>query len=75
MTSSSLNPSLNSNSRVTRFVNDRRLSSVQKKNQKLVKPVLACICFLMCIVIVPERPTKLASICEKYNSSNACAVW
>ena len=74
MIASYLKPSLNSINRVNRLRNDKRLL-VQKKNQNLRKPLLAAISFLLCIVIVPEKPTNLASICEKYNSSAACQVW
>tara|TARA_B100001250_G_scaffold408946_1_gene432289 strand:- start:392 stop:640 length:249 start_codon:yes stop_codon:yes gene_type:complete len=74
MVASSLKASLNSINGVSRLSNDKRLS-VQKKNQKLIKPFLASICFLLCIAVVPEKPTNLASICEKYNSSVACQVW
>ena len=74
MVASSLKASLNSINGVSRLSNDKRLS-VQKKNQNYVKPLLASICFLLCIVFVPEKPTNLASICEKYNSSVACQVW
>ena len=59
---------------------DRKLSnhkrlSLQKKNQNLIKPLLASIFLLLCIIVVPERPAEVASICEKYNSSTACQVW
>ena len=26
-------------------------------------------------IFVPESPNQVASICEKYNSANACRVW
>tara|TARA_B100000700_G_scaffold35299_1_gene34263 strand:+ start:110 stop:358 length:249 start_codon:yes stop_codon:yes gene_type:complete len=74
MIASYLKPSLNSIHGVTRLGNAKRLS-VQKKNQNLVKPLLASICFLLCIAFVPEKPNNLASICQKYNSSVACQVW
>ena len=74
MVASSLKASLNSINGVSRLSNDKRLS-VQKKNQNLIKPLLASMCFLLCIFFVPERPTHLASICEKYNSAVACEVW
>ena len=53
----------------------KRTVSLQKTNHNLIKPLLASICFLICIVVVPEKPSELASICEKYNSSVACEVW
>ena len=74
MIASYLKPSLNSTIGVNRLRNDKRLS-VQKKNQNLSKCLLASICFLFCLALVPEKPTNLASICEKYNSSMACQVW
>ena len=74
MIASYLKPSLNSINEVSALGNDKRLS-LKKKNQNLTKPLLASICFLLCIVFVPEKPTNLASICEKYNSSVACQVW
>jgi len=74
MIASYLKPSLNSAIGVSKLRNDKRLS-LQKQNQKLIKPVLASICFLLCMVVIPEKPNDLASICEKYNSSSACQVW
>ena len=74
MIASYLKPSLNSIHGVSRLANPKRLS-VQKKNQNLTKPLLASILFLFCIIAVPEKPSNLASICEKYNSSLACQVW
>ncbi len=74
MIASYLKPSLNSTIGVMKLGNDKRLF-VQKKNQNFIKPLLASICFLCCIVVVPEKPKDLASICEKYNSSTACQVW
>ncbi len=74
MIASYLEPSLNSENGVTKLRNDKRVS-LQKKNHNLIKPVLASICFLLCIVVVPEKPSNLASVCEKYNSSVACQVW
>ena len=74
MIASYLKPSVNSINGVNRLRNDKRLS-VQKKNQNLIKPLLALICFLMCVVLVPEKSTNLASMCEKYNTSIACQVW
>ena len=74
MIASYLKPSLNSINGNSKLTNDKRLF-VQKKNQNLIRPFLASICFLLCIVLVPEKPSNLASICEKYNSSVACQVW
>ena len=74
MIASYFKPSLNSINGARKLRNDKKIS-VQEKNQNLIKPLLASICFLFCIILVPEKPSNLASICEKYNSSVACQVW
>ena len=74
MIASYLKPSLNSNNGASKLANHKRLTE-QKKNSNLIKPLLASVFFLLSIVVVPEKPSNLASICEKYNSSNACQVW
>ena len=74
MTASSLKPSLNSIHVDTRFCKAKSIS-VQKKNTSLIKPILASICFLLCIAFVPEKANNLASICQKYHSAIACQVW
>ena len=74
MIASCLKPSLNSINGVSKLSNPKRLS-LQKKNQTLIKPLLASALFLLCIFVVPENPPNLASTCEKYNSSRACQVW
>jgi len=74
MIASSIKPSLNSVYGVSKLRNEKRLS-LKKKNQNLIKPLLASICLLLCIAFVPEKPSNLASICQKYNSSTACQVW
>ena len=74
MIASYLKPSLNFANSGNKLRNDKRLS-LQKKNQNIIKPLLDSICFLFCIVVVPESPKNFASICEKYNSSVACQVW
>tara|TARA_Y100001968_G_scaffold74835_1_gene66238 strand:+ start:530 stop:778 length:249 start_codon:yes stop_codon:yes gene_type:complete len=74
MIASYLKPSLNSAHGVNRLGNAKRLL-VKKKNQNLVKPLLASICLLLCIAFVPEKPNHLSSICQKYNSAVACQVW
>jgi len=74
MIDSSIKPSLNSVYGVSKLRNEKRLS-LKKKNQNLIKPLLASICLLLCIAFVPEKPSNLASICQKYNSSTACQVW
>ena len=74
MTASYFKPSLNTVNGDRKLRNDKRIT-VQEKNQNLIKPLLASICFLFCIILVPEKSSNLASICEKYNSSLACEVW
>jgi len=74
MIASSFKPSLNSAKGVRKLRNYESLSE-HNKNQSLIKPLLASICFLLCLVFVPEKSSNLASICEKYNSSVACQVW
>ena len=74
MIASYLKPSLNSIDGVSRLKKDKRLS-VQKKNQNLIKPLFASIFLLLCIIVVPEKPSNVASLCEKYNSALACQVW
>ena len=74
MIASSLKPSLNSMNGASKLSNHKRLS-VEKKNQNFIRALLASIFFLLCVFVVPEKPSNLASICEKYNSSLACQVW
>ena len=74
MIASYLKPSLNSINDSSKLSNHRRLR-LQKKNQNLIKPLLASIFLLLCIIAVPEKSSNLASVCEKYNSSVACQVW
>ena len=74
MIASSLKPSLNSVNGASKLRNYERLSG-QNKNQSLITPLIASICFLLCIAFVPDKSSNIASICEKYNSSDACQVW
>ena len=74
MTASCLKPSLNYSNVISRLREDKTLSA-EKRDQNLIKPLIAAISVLFCIAIVPERATNLASICEKYNSFEACKVW
>ena len=74
MIASYLKPSLNSANGARKLRNYKRISE-QEKNQIIVKPLLASVCFLFCIILLPEKPSNLSSICEKYNSSVACQVW
>ena len=74
MIASYLKPSLNSINGTSKYSKHKRLP-LQKKNQNVIKPLLASFLFLVCILAVPEKPSNLVSICEKYNSSHACQVW
>ena len=74
MIASYLKPSQYSTYGVARLRNPK-IFSLQNKNKNLLKPLLASICFLLCIAFVPEKPANLASICQKYHSSVACQVW
>ena len=74
MSASYLKPSLNSINGASKLSNLKRLS-VQKKNPNIIKPVLGSILFLLCIIVVPEKSSNIASTCEKYYSSLACQVW
>ena len=74
MIASYLKPSLNPVNSANKLINHKRLS-LKKKNQNLIQPLLASIFLLLCVVVVPENPSNLASTCEKYNSSLACQVW
>ena len=73
MIASCLKPSLNSINGASKLNKHKRFS-IQKKNQNLIKPLLASILFLLCIIAAPEKSSDVASICEKYNSSDACQV-
>ena len=74
MIASYLKPSLNSMNGSRKLSNHKR-SYVQKKNQNWIEPLLASMFFLLCLIVVPEKPSNVASVCEKYNSSLACQVW
>ncbi|WP_413389484.1 hypothetical protein [Prochlorococcus marinus] len=74
MIASSLKPSLNFVNGASKLRNYERLSG-KNKNQSLIKPLIASICFLLCIAFVPNNSSNIASVCEKYNSSDACQVW
>ena len=74
MTATSFKPSLNSINNASKLRNHESLSR-QNKNQSLIKPIVASICFLLCVAFVPQKSSNLAFICEKYNSAVACQVW
>ena len=74
MIASYLQPSLNSLNGASKLSKHKRLT-VKRKNQNLIKPLLSSIFLILCTIVVPEKPSNLASVCEKYNSSLACQVW
>ena len=74
MIASYLKPNSNSSDGIIRLRTNIKFSE-RKTNQNLTRSLMAAICFLMCIVFVPERATSLSSICERYNSAMACQVW
>ena len=74
MIASYLKPSLNSINGAGQLSKPKTLL-VQKKKQDFIKSLFFSIFFLLCVIAVPEKPSHLASICEKYNSSSACQVW
>ena len=74
MIASYLKPSLNSMNGASKLSKHKRLS-VQRKNQNFVQPFLALSFLFLCIFVVPENKSNVASTCEKYNSSLACQVW
>ncbi len=49
--------------------------SIEERNrlQFILGIVISCVG--MAILFAPERPQQFASICEKYNTVNACQVW
>ena len=76
MIASYFKPNSNSSDGIIRLKTSTSIKfSERKKNQNIARPLMASICFLMCIVFVPERATSLGSICERYNSAMACQVW
>ncbi len=74
MTAAYLKPSLSYINGAGKLCNHKKLS-VHKRNQNLIKPLIASMVFLVCIAILPDKQSNVASICEKYNSSVACQVW
>ena len=75
MIASYLKPSLNSMHSPTKFSSHHKILSLKKKNQNFIKPLIASIFLLICIVATPQKPSNVVSICEKYNSPLACQVW
>ncbi len=62
-TSSLLRPNLDSD------------GSFETKIADFLRVTVGLSCILLCIVFVPEKPSHLASICERHNSPLACQVW
>ncbi len=74
MIASYLKTNSNSSDGIIRLSTSIKISE-RKKNQNITRALMASLCFLICIVFVPERATSVASICERYNSAMACQVW
>ena len=48
---------------------------VEEQNRlQLILGIVVC-SIGVAIFLAPERPQQFASICEKYNTTNACQVW
>ncbi|KGG11666.1 hypothetical protein EV11_0791 [Prochlorococcus sp. SS52] len=45
----------------------------QNRLQFIMGIVISCIG--LAVFFAPEQPHEFASICQKYNTSNACQVW
>ena len=50
-------------------------SSIKFKNAWSWRIAFALVCLTFAMVLVPESPQKLASICERHNPTIACQVW
>tara|TARA_B100000579_G_scaffold158038_1_gene128541 strand:+ start:131 stop:379 length:249 start_codon:yes stop_codon:yes gene_type:complete len=74
MIASYLKPTLNSINVDSKLSKHKRLS-VQRKNQNMIKPLIASIFLLFSISVMPDKASNVTSICEKYNSPIACQVW
>ncbi len=37
--------------------------------------LIALLCISLAILLVPEKPQEMASICERHNPAIACQVW
>ncbi len=53
---------------------DSRISPIRVDHISL-KVLLPFLLILFAIVLVPERPQQLASICERHNPEVVCRVW
>ena len=52
-----------------------RHKNIQVQHHWRYSFVIALVSLSLAILLVPEKPNELASICEKHNSVIACSVW
>ena len=57
-----------------RQVNQGTLSIEDRNRFQLIIGIVFCVMGLA-ILFAPEKPQQFESICEKYNTANACQVW
>ncbi len=46
----------------------------QSNRLQFILGIVVC-CMGLAIFFAPEKPQQFASICEKYNTANACQIW
>ena len=46
----------------------------ERDRLKFILGIVIC-CVSISSFFLPEKPHEFASICEKYNTSNACQIW
>ena len=46
----------------------------EQNRLQFILGIVVC-CIGMAIFFAPEKPQEFASICQKYNTANACQVW
>ena len=64
---------VSSNVSLTKIHQSTISSEERNRLQFILGIVISCVG--MAILFAPERPQQFASICEKYNTVNACQVW
>ncbi len=52
----------------------KTLATEERDRFQFILGIVFC-CLGLAIFFAPERPQQFASICEKYNTTNACQVW
>ena len=53
----------------------QRTFSIEERNRLQFIVGIVVSCMGLVIFFAPESPQQYASICEKYNTANACLVW